>query len=115
MNSKKLSELIVQGKSVDEVIEVIKSEEKRDSEYDISEDGINSFGYNLMEQSKNKEALKIFKLNTELYPDRFNTWDSYGECLLILGEKEEGIKAYKKSLELNPKNKNAETIIQQSQ
>ena len=115
MNSKKLSELIVQGKSVDEVIEVIKSEEKRDSEYDISEDGINSFGYNLMEQSKNKEALKIFKLNTELYPDRFNTWDSYGECLLILGEKEEGIKAYKKSLEVNPKNKNAETIIQQSQ
>ncbi len=115
MNSKKLSEFIVQGKSVDEVIEVIKSEEKRDSEYDISEDGINSFGYNLMEQSKNKEALKIFKLNTELYPDRFNTWDSYGECLLILGEKEEGIKAYKKSLKLNPKNKNAETIIQQSQ
>ena len=115
MNSKKLSELMVQGKSVDEVIEVIKSEEKRDSEYDISEDGINSFGYNLLGQSKNKEALKIFKLNTELYPDRFNTWDSYGECLLILGEKEEGIKAYKKSLELNPKNKNAETILQQSQ
>ena len=73
MNSKKLSELIVQGKSVDEVIEIIKSEEKRDSEYDISEDGINSFSYNLMEQSKNKEALKIFKLNTRPYQEIFQT------------------------------------------
>ncbi len=115
MNSKKLSELIVQGKSVDEVIEVIKSENKKDPEFDISEIGINSFGYKLLGQGKNSEALKVFKLNTELYPDKFNTWDSYGECLLTLGEKEEGIKAYKKSLELNPKNKNAETIIQHNQ
>ncbi|MGB3777981.1 MAG: hypothetical protein WA960_06455 [Tunicatimonas sp.] len=115
MNSKKLSELIVQGKSVDEVIEVIKSENKKDPEFDISEIGINSFGYKLLGQGKNSEALKVFKLNTELYPNKFNTWDSYGECLLTLGEKKEGIKAYKKSLELNPKNKNAETIIQHNQ
>jgi tetratricopeptide (TPR) repeat protein len=51
--------------------------------------------------------LKIFKLNTELYPDGFNTFDSYGECLLLLNKKEEAKIAYKKSLELNPKNNNA--------
>ena len=53
----------------------------------------------------------MFKLNTQLYPNGFNTWDSYSECLLILGNKEDGIKAYKKSLELNPKNKNAEKVL----
>lgn len=111
MNKKKLSEIMTQGKSIDEIIKIIKSGDKEDSEFDISESGINSFGYNILGEGKNEDALKIFKLNTELYPNGFNTWDSYGECLLILGKKEEGIKAYKKSLELNPKNKNAETII----
>jgi tetratricopeptide (TPR) repeat protein len=53
----------------------------------------------------------VFKLNTELYPNGFNTWDSYGECLLALGKKEEGIEAYRKSFELNPKNKLAEAIV----
>ena len=111
MNQKKLSKLLSQGKSIDDIIKIIKSENKNEPEYDISESGINNFGYNLMGQDKNDAALKIFKLNTELYPNGFNTWDSLGECLLALGKKEEGIKAYKKSLELNPKNKNAETII----
>ena len=114
MNRKKLSKLLSLGKSVDEIIEIIKSENKKEPEFDISESGINSLGYNLMGKSKNNEALKIFKLNTELYPNGYNTWDSYGECLLVLGETVKGIKAYKKSLELNPKNKNAETIIEQN-
>ena len=114
MNRKKLSELLAQEETIDEVIEVIKSESKKEPEFDISESGINSFGYNLMRQSKNEEALKIFKLNTEMYPNGYNTWDSYGECLLALEKKEEGVKAYKKSLELNPKNKNAETIIEEN-
>ncbi|SFI91908.1 tetratricopeptide repeat protein [Olleya namhaensis] len=114
MNRKKISELLVQGKSIDNVVKIIKSQNKTDSEFDISESGINSFGYSLIGQGKNKEALKIFKLNTELYPNGFNTYDSYGECLLLLGKKEEGIKAYKKSLELNSKNKNAKTIIEQN-
>lgn len=105
---------MVQGKSIDNVVKIIKSQNKTDSEFDISESGINSFGYSLIGQGKNKEALKIFKLNTELYPNGFNTYDSYGECLLLLGKKEEGIKAYKKSLELNSKNKNAKTIIEQN-
>jgi cytochrome c-type biogenesis protein CcmH/NrfG len=38
-------------------------------------------------------------------------WIRYGECLLALGDKENAIKAYKKSLQLNPKNKNAEKVL----
>jgi tetratricopeptide (TPR) repeat protein len=72
---------------------------------------MNNFGYQLMNQGEKEEALKIFKLNTELYPNGFNAFDSYGECLLALGDKENAIKAYKKSLQLNPKNKNAEKVL----
>jgi len=111
INQKKLYDLYSQGTSVDQIVKIIKSENKSDPKYDISEDGINGFGYNLMGEDKYGDALKIFKLNTELYPNAYITWDSLGECLLALGRKEDGINAYKKSLELNPENENAEMII----
>jgi tetratricopeptide (TPR) repeat protein len=107
LNSKKLSELLNEGKSIIELIQFIKQENIKNSKYDLSEIGINNLGYQLMNQGKKEEALKIFKLNTELYPNGFNTFDSYGECLLDLGDKENAIIAYKKSLELNPENENA--------
>jgi tetratricopeptide (TPR) repeat protein len=111
INQKKLYDLYSQGTSVDQIVKIIKSENKSDPKYDISEDGINGFGYNLMGEDKYGDALKIFTLNTELYPNAYNTWDSLGECLLALRKKEDGINAYKKSLELNPENENAEMII----
>ena len=65
-----------------------------------------------MNENKNDEALKIFKLNTELYPQGYNTFDSYGECLLKLNQIPEAVKAYKESLELNPNNKQAKKVIE---
>lgn len=114
MNKRELSELLSEEKSVDQIIKIIKLEHNKDSEFDMSESGINSFGYEIMRERELKEALKIFALNTNLYPDAFNTWDSYGECLFILGQKDKSLKAYKKSLRLNPNNKNAATIIKQN-
>lgn len=111
MNSKKLSELLNEVKGIAELIQFIKQESINNSKYDLSESGINNFGYQLINQGKKEEALKIFKLNTELYPNGFNTFDSYGECLLDLGNTEKAITAYKKSLELNAENKNAEKVL----
>ena len=54
-------------------------------------------------------------MNTELYPKAANTWDSYGEILLKLDQKEAAIKAYKKSLALDPNNENAKNIIRKSE
>lgn len=115
MNLKTLTEISEEGKSTDEIINIIKIEIDNDnSKINVSQSGINSFGYSLIRQDKNEEAVKIFKLNTELYPKGYNTWDSYGEGLLILGEKEKGIEMYKKSLELNPENENAAAIIEKN-
>jgi len=111
MNRKKLAQLLNEGKSIAEIIQIIKQENINQSTYDLSENGINNFGYQLMSLGKKVEALDIFKLNTELYPHSYNTFDSYGECLLELGAKEKAIAAYKKSLELNPENKNAEKLL----
>lgn len=111
MNKKKLWDLLESGKTIEEIVQWIKDENLEESTYNLTESGINSFGYELMRENRNEEALKIFQLNTELYPTGFNTYDSLGECLLKLGKKEEGIKAYKKSLELNPNNDNATKVL----
>jgi CubicO group peptidase (beta-lactamase class C family) len=76
-------------------------------EYNFEESELNSFGYQLLGIKKVKEAIEIFKLNIEEYPDAFNPYDSLGEGYMIDGQKELAIKKYAKSLELNPKNANA--------
>src|SRR5438094_8522008 len=56
---------------------------------------------------KVKEAIEIFKLNVEVYPQASNAYDSLGEAYMVHGDKELAIVNYKKSLELDPKNINA--------
>jgi serine-type D-Ala-D-Ala carboxypeptidase/endopeptidase len=74
-------------------------------EYDFNEVTINELGYSYMEKNINA-ALAIFKINIEMYPNSFNVYDSYGEALLKNGQQDLAIENYKKSVELNPGNKN---------
>lgn len=112
MNLKSISSF-AKDNSIDKVVKLIKTEFEKgaQSEYNIKEDAINSFGYELMNNNRDNDALKIFKLNTMLYPDGYNTYDSYGECLLKLNQTNKGLEAYRKSLELNPDNENAKQIL----
>ncbi|KIO75924.1 hypothetical protein TH53_17830 [Pedobacter lusitanus] len=73
----------------------------------LSEEDINAFGYRLMSEQKTQEAIKIFKLYTDLYPTSSNAYDSYAEALAASGNKAEAIKNYKRSFELDSKNTNA--------
>jgi len=93
-----------------EMIQMIR-ENKSNPQYDFTEEAINSYGYQLLNDGDIEDAVNLFKLNTELYPNQYNTYDSYGESLVIAGRLTEGISALKKSLELNPKNKNAQRIL----
>ncbi|WP_420573436.1 tetratricopeptide repeat protein [Kordia sp.] len=111
MNLKQLSELTVAGKTTQEIIQFIKNEDIKTSKYDLSESSINVLGYGIMNSGNMKDALAVFKLNTELYPEAFNTFDSYGECFLALGDTINAITNYQKSLDLNPKNTNATEIL----
>ena len=77
---------------------------KQADSYDFSEQELNRLGYQLLGRNKHDEAIQIFKLNVELYPKAFNTYDSLGEAYMTAGNKELAIANYKKSLELNPKN-----------
>jgi tetratricopeptide (TPR) repeat protein len=75
--------------------------------YDFSERELNVLGYELLGAGRVKEAVEIFKLNVEAYPQAFNTYDSLAEAYAAQGERELAIKNYRRSLELNPQNTNA--------
>jgi len=72
---------------------------------------INGLGYRLMGWQKLLEAIKVFRLNVELFPGSFNVYDSYAEALLNNGDSLASIENYERSLELNPANTNAERIL----
>jgi len=84
-----------------------------ESGYVLNESGINIVGYNLLKKQKVTEAIEIFKLNVERYPDSFNVHDSLGEAYMVHGDKELAIKHYRKSLELNPGNENARNKLKE--
>ena len=77
---------------------------KKDENY-LSEFEINSLGYEYLQATKLKEAIEVFKLNVEAFPQSFNVYDSLGEAYAAAGEKELAIKNYEKSLELDPKSR----------
>lgn len=61
------------------------------------ERAINADGYAIRESLGARKALKVFTLNTELYPGSANAWDSLAECHAALGEKETADRLYAKS------------------
>lgn len=81
------------------------------TEPETVEADVNAIGYAFLQTRRIKPALKIFELNTRVFPQAFNAWDSLGEAHMKLGNKEDAIRAYERSLELNEKNTNAKAMI----
>ena len=61
---------------------------------------------------REEEAVGVLELNTLLYPGSSNAFDSLGEAYAARGRKDEAIRSYKRSLELNPENKGAKPALE---
>jgi CubicO group peptidase (beta-lactamase class C family) len=105
------------GPLVDEGVEAAITKYRRlaveeTERYDFAERELNSLGYALLGRGRVKDAIEIFKLNVEVYPDAFNPYDSLGEAYMTDGQNELARINYEKSLELNPDNTNAVQMLQ---
>ena len=75
---------------------------------------LNALGYAyLYEANDVDKAVELFKLNTELFPDIANCWDSYGEALAKSDKKEEAIKANEKALAIKPNLESAKNALKE--
>lgn len=80
--------------------------------YDFHEDELNELGYRLVEGKKVADAIEVFRLNVEAYPNSANVYDSLAEAYAVAGKVPLAIENYEKSLQLNPKNESARTALQ---
>jgi thiol-disulfide isomerase/thioredoxin len=62
---------------------------------------LNTCGYVLLADKKVKEAVKIFRINATLFPEKSNAWHSLAEGWYKLGEKEKALLALESGLFLN--------------
>ena len=86
-------------------------QEEQPDGWRFAENELNMLGYQLVARDRIDEAIVIFELNVEAFPEGFNTYDSLAESYMLAGRTEEAIANYERSLELNPDNTNAETML----
>ena len=82
-------------------------------EFFIDERAFNALGYQFLREQKSPEAMAVFKMNTEAFPESWNVWDSLAEGYLISGDNDRAEVNYNRSLELNPSNDNARANLSQ--
>lgn len=83
-----------------------------DSEiHELNEGDMNRIGYQLMGRRMIKEAIEVFKLNVEAFPESGNVHDSLGEAYLEDGDKKMALKYYSESVKLDPTNEYGKEVI----
>ncbi len=87
----------------------------KDNNLEYNDNHLNDFGYQLMQSGELDNAIEVFKLNSELFPDIANTYDSLAEAYMNKGNKELAMQNYKKVLELRPQNENAKKMLEKLQ
>ncbi len=72
---------------------------------------VNNLGYTLMGANRIADAIIIFQVNVRAHPESWNAWDSLGEGYANVHDRQNALQAYRKSLELNPKNTGGQQMI----
>jgi glyoxylase-like metal-dependent hydrolase (beta-lactamase superfamily II) len=101
------------GEGADEkaVQGVVAARGSADSEYFFLETEFNAYGYVFLQQGRVDQAITMFRINADLYPDSWNVYDSLGEALLAADKVDDAVKMYEKSLALNPENTNGTEVL----
>ncbi|MBX2927812.1 MAG: tetratricopeptide repeat protein [Saprospiraceae bacterium] len=66
------------------------------------EEKINRAGYDLLNAKQSDSAQFVFRLNTQLFPQSANAWDSLAEAHYLAGQKDKAVEYYLKAIELDP-------------
>jgi dienelactone hydrolase len=104
---------------VPKAVQMFHEARKRDPQAFLFPEGpLNLLGYEHLQTKQTKEAVELFKLNTEAYPNSANAYDSLGDGYMADGQNERAIAAAQKALELLPADKNVpepfKKLVQQS-
>jgi tetratricopeptide (TPR) repeat protein len=79
----------------------------------VTEDVLNTVGHLQLSEGNTEQAIAFLKMNVELHPDVYSTHHSLGEAYQKAGDKDLAVKAFQKSLQLNPANTKAAKALNQ--
>ncbi|MCB0658708.1 MAG: alpha/beta fold hydrolase [Saprospiraceae bacterium] len=80
--------------------------------YDVSENSLNGYGYQLLEQQHIEDAIAVFRQNADLFPDAYNVYNSLAEGLIARGDHEAAIINLQKAVKLNPLDGYSQAMLQ---
>jgi glyoxylase-like metal-dependent hydrolase (beta-lactamase superfamily II) len=103
--------LVDQGASRKAVRQIVDQFHSKKPTHFFLENEFNANGYTFLQSDRAEQAIVVFQINVELYPESWNAYDSLGEALVEAGETEEGIAMYEKSIALNPENQNGIDVL----
>ena len=78
----------------------------------ITEADINQLGYHFLQGGQALLAIATFEANVAAFPESANVYDSLGEAQMETGRNEAAVANYRKSLQLDPENRNAVDMLQ---
>ncbi|MFC1565828.1 alpha/beta hydrolase-fold protein [Candidatus Neomarinimicrobiota bacterium] len=64
----------------------------------ITENALNTIGYQLLQSDQNEKAIEVFKYAVDLYPKSANAYDSLGDGFDKIGKKKKALKNYKNAV-----------------
>lgn len=70
-------------------------------EYNFEENQLNSLGYQLLQMNRLNEALEIFRLNKNEFPQSGNVYDSFGDALIYNGDTANALLNFKEAYEMD--------------
>lgn len=97
------AEDLLEGRTAEAVAGYKKLKAANPSDPEVAENRFNQLGYGFLQSKDTATAIVVFRLNTELYPDSANTYDSLGEALEASGDKTGAIAMYRKCVEVASK------------
>ena len=86
---------------------------KRDSSsaYILNQQQLNAAGFWLLNHMKANDAVDVFRLTVEEYPEAASAYDNLGRAYLATADTAKAIANLKRSLELNPGNQHAADVL----
>ena len=92
---------------VDEAVAALRRFRSEPRRYFVLHLEIDTYAYRLMNGGRLDDALKIFTVLAEYFPEDWQSFDSLGEVQLRLGQTKQAAESFLKSLALDPTNRNA--------
>ncbi len=98
----RLYDLIDEGADESAIRQVLAGRDAKPSKYYFMESELNASGYRFFQADRLPQAIALFRVNVELFPESWNVYDSLGEALLKAGDTAAAVRMYEESLRLNP-------------